>query len=358
MRQAQYVGQRSIVVADAGDPGLSPGYVKVEVAFTGICGTDLHIFHGEMDARVGGRAVLGHEMSGRIAAVGPGVSQWRVGDAVSVMPLQWCGECLACRSGNSHVCERLNFMGIDSPGSMQQHWAVPEGTLIRLPSDLPLDQAALVEPTAVAVHDVGRAQVKPGEKTLVVGGGPIGLLIAVVARELEADVLLVEPDDYRRGIADSLSLATVDPTADDGISAIEAWAGSGGAACAFEVSGVEEGLALAIRCLAVRGRLCLVAVHTQPRNVDIHRFFWRELSMVGARLYVRSDFERAVELVASGVVPTDALISKVVTLGTVTSGFQALESKKHVMKVLVDCQAYPNDDDVPADEGLAGTVSC
>lgn len=339
MRQALYTGSGTIEVrdGDAGQPGA--GQVRVDVAYTGICGTDLHIFHGDMDARIGGESVIGHEMSGRIAALGPGVTGWSVGDPVTVMPLDWCGECPACLAGDWHVCQRLTFIGIDSPGAMQQSWVVPERTLVRLPDDISLEHAALVEPTAVAVHDVRRAGVAAGERVLVVGGGPVGLLIAVVARHAGADVVLVETDEYRRQLAQRLSFRTLDPATDDVPAEVDTWTGGAGARVAFEVSGAEAGLVTAVESLAVRGRLCLVAIHVRPRPVDLHRFFWRELSLIGARLYQRDDFEQAVALVADGTIPAADLISRVDPLTGAAGAFTALAAKGSVMKVLIDCQA-------------------
>ncbi len=168
------------------------GEVQIAVAFTGICGTDLTISHGGMDGRVKSPWPIGHEMSGTIAELGEGVDGWAVGDKVTVMPLDWCGECPACMAGNNHICHNLTFVGIDSPGSLQDRWNVKARWLVRLPVDLDLRTAALVEPVAVAVHDVNRADVQAGDKVAVIGGGPIGLLIAVIARSRGAEVLLSE----------------------------------------------------------------------------------------------------------------------------------------------------------------------
>ena len=137
-------------------------------------------------------------MSGVVSAVGEGVTDLEVGDPVTVMPLQWCGRCPACRAGNRHVCQKLVFVGIDSAGAMQQLWTVDQSIVVRLPAEVPLDLGALTEPLAVAVHDVSRGRVVAGENVLVVGGGPIGLLIALVARARGADVLISEPNRFRR----------------------------------------------------------------------------------------------------------------------------------------------------------------
>ncbi|WP_405859956.1 alcohol dehydrogenase catalytic domain-containing protein [Streptomyces sp. NBC_00090] len=332
-----YTGPRALGTAPAQTSAPGPGEVELAPAYVGICGTDLHIFHGDMDARVSRPAVLGHEMSGRVLRVGPGVNGPTPGDAVTVMPLRWDGTCPACRAGHRHVCGHLDFMGIDSPGAMQQRWTVPADTLVPLPASLPLDRAALVEPTAVAVHDVGRADVRAGEKVVVVGGGPVGVLIALVAQAAGADIRLVELSAHRRRCAQELGLVTLDPAAVDVSEAVRQWTGDAGADVAFEVSGAAGGVTTAVDVLGVRGRLCLVAIHPRPREIDLHRFFWRELTLVGARLYDRADFERAVTLVADGTVPVERLISKVVPLIEAADAFAALEGGGDVMKILVDC---------------------
>src|SRR3954453_22274953 len=149
MHAARYLGDSRIEVAEVAASPPAAGEVQIAVAYTGICGTDLHVLHGAMDARVTLPAVLGHEMSGRVAALGAEVIGWAVGDAVTVMPLRWCGTCPACLAGNSHICQRLDFVGIDSPGSLQQRWNVPAGLLVRLPPGGPLTHPRPVEPTPV-----------------------------------------------------------------------------------------------------------------------------------------------------------------------------------------------------------------
>ncbi|MEU0390240.1 zinc-dependent alcohol dehydrogenase [Streptomyces chartreusis] len=333
----RYTSARTLDTAPAAPSSPGPGEVELAPAYVGICGTDLHIFHGDMDARVQAPAVLGHEMSGRVVRVGPGVEGWQPGDAVTVMPLRWDDTCPACRAGHQHICQHLDFIGIDSPGAMQQRWTVPASTLIRLPASLPLDRAALVEPTAVAVHDVGRAEVAEDEKVVVVGGGPVGILIALVARAAGADVRVVEPSAHRRLLALELGLTAWHPADDDVPTLVQQWTGDAGADVAFEVSGAAAGVDTAVDVLGVRGRLCLVAIHPRPREVNLHRFFWRELTLVGARLYDRGDFERAVALVADGTIPAERLISKVVALTQAPAAFEALEGGGDVMKILVDC---------------------
>ena len=338
MRAALYTRDRSLVVEDREPVPPGPGEVQVEVAYAGICGTDLHIRHGAMDDRVPNPAVLGHEASGRISATGPDVTGWEVGDPVTVMPLRWCGTCAACRAGHSYVCRRLRVIGVDLPGAMQGRWTVPADTVVRLPAGLRLDHAALVEPTAVAVHDVRRAGLVAGEQAVVVGGGPIGLLIGTVATAQGADVILVEPDAHRRAVAAKIGLTTLDPAETDVAAYVDSWTDGDGAPVAFEVSGVPAGVRTATDVLGVRGRVVMVAIHPDPVPVDLNRVFLRELSIVGARVYARADFEYAVELAGRGDIPAAALISSVVPLSDVARAFDALESGAGVVKVLIDCQ--------------------
>lgn len=335
---ARYVGDHRFEVASM--PHRPPGNGEVEIApaFTGICGTDLHIAAGHMDARVTTPAVIGHETAGRVTAVGDGVSGWSVGDAVTVMPLRADGTCPACRAGHQHVCEHLDFLGIDSAGALAQRWIVPADTLIALPDDLDLRTAALLEPTAVAVHDVHRSRLAEGECAVVVGGGPVGLLIGLVAARRGAEVVLVELDATRRALAAELGLSVLDPRGNDIAAVVRDLTGGAGVQVAFEVSGSQGGLDTAVSVLAVRGRLCQVGIHAERRSVDLHRFFWRELELLGARLYQQQDFAEAVQLVASGAIPVQRLISDVVPLDRVADAFDLL-SAGGAMKVLVDCQA-------------------
>ncbi|TFD55626.1 Zn-dependent alcohol dehydrogenase [Cryobacterium sp. Hh7] len=337
MQSASYIGQGAIDIATIDPVAPAAGQVQIAVAYTGLCGTDLHILHGNMDSRVELPAIIGHEMSGRIAAIGAGVTEWAIGDPVTVMPLDWCNDCPACRAGNQHVCQNLNFIGIDSPGSLQERWNVPENVVVRLPEGLRLDYAALVEPVAVAVHDVRRASIVAGEKAVVIGGGPIGVLIATTARHFGAEVVVIELDDKRRAAVESLGFEVLDPKTVDQVEWVTNWTGGAGADVVFEVSGAASAVLGATGLCKVRGRLVVVAIHPQPRPIDLQRLFWRELTIIGARVYERIDFEKAIEMVAAGVVPASLLITRIEPLENTAAAFEALASGQ-AMKILIDCQ--------------------
>ena len=337
MRAATYTGNRQIEVVSAETQTPAAGEVTIRVAYNGICGTDLHIVQGHMDARVTTPAVIGHEMSGVISAVSPDVDSLTVGQPVTVMPLRCCGECASCLAGHQHICQRLDFVGIDSPGALQEQWTVPASLVVPLPAGLSLEHAALVEPLAVAVHDVRRSRLAAGETAVVIGGGPIGQLIAVVDRATGAEVILAEPDAARRAFAAMQGATVVDPIEGDLAAVVEECTGGAGADVVFEVAGTRGTALDATRHARTRGRVVFVAIHPEPVPVDLHRIFWRELEVLGARVYEREDFERAVELLASGAVPADALITRVVPLDDTAEAFDALLSAS-AMKILVDVQ--------------------
>lgn len=338
MLTANYVGDRHIEIREQEPEPPGPGQVQIEVAYAGICGTDLHIFHGSMDARVNIPAIVGHEMSGVVAAVGDGVSHWKVGDHVTVMPLDWDGTCPACRAGHQHICQNLNFIGIDSPGALQRFWNVDADVLVALPQGLRLDHAALVEPVAVAVHDVRRGDVASGDHVVVIGGGPIGVLIATVAQHSGAEVVVIEVDAGRREAIAKLGFQVLDPTATDQVRWVNEWTGNAGADVAFEVSGAAVAVLGSTDLVKVRGTVVVVAIHPQPRPINLQRIFWRELRLLGARVYERTDFERAIELLDSGAVPADALISSIQPITETAAAFADLESGR-AMKVLIDLSA-------------------
>jgi 2-desacetyl-2-hydroxyethyl bacteriochlorophyllide A dehydrogenase len=335
---ANYIGNNTIEIREATAVEPLPGEVQIKVAYAGICGTDLHILHGSMDARVATPAIIGHEMSGTISAVGADVDGWNVGDPVTVMPLDWDGTCPACLAGNQHICQNLNFIGIDSPGALQGFWNVPASVLVRLPETLRLDHAALVEPVAVSVHDVRRSGLVPGEKAVVIGGGPIGVLIATTARAFGGEVVVAELDPQRRQAIADLGFQVLDPRSVDQVEWVNEWTGGAGADVVFEVSGSAGAVLGATDLAKVRGRLVIVAIHPDPRPINLQRVFWRELTIIGARVYERQDYETAVELLENGTIPAELMITRIDPISETAAAFEAL-SAGGAMKILIDCQA-------------------
>jgi (R,R)-butanediol dehydrogenase / meso-butanediol dehydrogenase / diacetyl reductase len=338
MTAVYYEGPGRFTVGESEPLSPGAGEVRLDVAFCGVCGTDVHIARGHMDHRVRVPQVIGHEMSGTVAELGPGVDGYAVGDPVVVRPLDTRAETPADR-GFSHICRGLRFLGIDTPGAFQSSWTVPAFTLHRLPPASDLQLAALVEPLAVACHDVRRGEVVADESVVVIGGGPIGLLVGLVARAEGADVTLSEISPFRLGLAAELGLDVIDPTRTDTQAAVLERTGGAGADVVFEVSGSGAGADAMTSLAAVRGRVVVVAIFPDPQPVRLFDLFWKELRIVGARVYEPEDYEKAIELLAAGALPLDRLISAVEPLQRLPSVFRELDADAAAMKILIDCRA-------------------
>ncbi|QDT68515.1 D-arabitol-phosphate dehydrogenase [Planctomycetes bacterium MalM25] len=337
MGAAQYQGDRTVAVVPSEPIAPDSGQVRLDVSYCGVCGTDLHIFHGSMDQRVGPPQILGHEVSGTVAEIGDGVTNVAVGDRVAVRPLLF-GQAEAFDRGAAHVGKNLKFIGIDQPGGMQSSWTVPAYTLHHLPADLSMTHGAMIEPAAVACHDVRLAEVTDGETCVVIGGGPIGLLIALVAIEKGARVILSEINESRLALAETLGIETVNPLNADPVAMVTELTGGAMADCVFEVSGSKQGVEAMTQLTGVRGRLVMVAVHPEPRPVDLFRFFWCELKLIGTRLYEPCDFDEAIALSAAGKLHLDKLITQINPIDEVQRVFETVDSNPDGVKYLIDCR--------------------
>jgi 2-desacetyl-2-hydroxyethyl bacteriochlorophyllide A dehydrogenase len=306
MSAAVYTGDGAIEVQQLAVPELDTNDALVEISHCGICGTDLHLVL-ERYARAG--SVLGHEWSGTIAAVGPAVDRWSVGDRVVGNPTPGCGECRACLRDRPSVCLRreppdlLDF----SRGAFARYKLVPADRLLRVPDSLSTRAAALVEPTAIAIHTVNLARVEPDDRVLVTGAGPVGLLTVAVLRTRGIDnVTVSEPSAPRRRRAEELGATVVTPDA-----LPRAPMGrpvETPFAVAFECSGNARAAEAALDQLDYAGTLVFVGTgHEMPR-INHNRVIVLELGIIGAYNYDAAGFAPTLDLLASGMLPLDLLI--------------------------------------------------
>jgi 2-desacetyl-2-hydroxyethyl bacteriochlorophyllide A dehydrogenase len=229
-------------------------------------------------------------------------------------------------------------MGIDSPGAFQSSWTVPAFAVHKLPATVDLRIGALAEPLAVACHDVRLGAIRPGELAVVIGGGPIGLLVALVARQAGARVLVAEVGSFRLEFARSLGFEAWNPSSVDLPAHVREISGGSGADIVFEVSGARSAVLGMTDLLALRGRIVLVAIHPQPVEVNLFQFFWKELRLAGARVYEREDYEEAIRLMAAGALPLARLVTAVRPLTELPAVMAELETDPRAVKVLLDCQ--------------------
>jgi 2-desacetyl-2-hydroxyethyl bacteriochlorophyllide A dehydrogenase len=334
MRASFYRGDRTFETGTSPVPRPGPGEALLRIRRVGICGTDLHIFQGHMDHRVPRGGVIGHEILAEVADAPAGAGIER-GDRVVVEPLASCGVCLACRITGGYLCNRLKVIGVDLPGGMQEYLTVPVARLLKVPANLDDEAAAVIEPLAVATHDVARAKVKAADTVVVIGGGPIGTLIALVCRHKGARVKISEINPHRVGILRGLGLDTIGPD-QDVVSVVREWTNGDGADISFEVSGDPAAARQVTEVVRVWGTVNVIAIHADPVPVDLYAVFARELTLLGSRLYTRAAWEEAIDLAASGAIPVSSLVSRRIALEDLQKGMEEALAGGPVMKVLVD----------------------
>jgi (R,R)-butanediol dehydrogenase / meso-butanediol dehydrogenase / diacetyl reductase len=334
MRASYYHGNRTFRSGSAAMPTPGAAEALLRVRRVGICGTDLHIYQGHLDHRIAAGGIIGHEVFAEVmtAPIGSGFVE---GDRVVVEPVLFCGTCGACRMGATYLCRSLKVLGVDAPGGMQEYWTVPADRLLKVPDTVGDEDAALIEPLAVATHDVARADVTKGNTVVVFGGGPIGSLIALVCRHRGARVKVVEINPYRVEILNRLGLETIGP-GEDAVSVVNEWTLGDGADVAFEVSGDAAAARLVTDVVRVWGTVSIIAIHASPVPMNLYAMFARELKMHASRLYTRAAWVEAIRLVSTGAVAPGPLISRVIALEDLQNGMEEALSGGPVMKVLVD----------------------
>ena len=337
VKAAYYIGKKTFLLEETQPVEPAADEVRIKVAYCGICGTDLHAYHGAMDKRISNHRVIGHEMSGTIDKTGSSVQGWEAGEPVVVRPLKSCGECPSCKRGFAHICQNLKFLGLDTDGAFQEYWTVPANTLHKVPDGVSLKHAALIEPLAVACHDVKRSRLARGEDVLVIGGGPIGILIALVARHAGGNVVVSEINESRLEMAQQLGFITVNPMQENVSERIYSMTNGKGADVIFEVSGSQSGIDTMTEAAATRARIILVAIFTKKPEVDMFKFFWREIELLGVRVYQPDDYEKALSLIASGTIDCELLITDIQPLERINEALIRLSGNPDAMKSLIKC---------------------
>jgi (R,R)-butanediol dehydrogenase/meso-butanediol dehydrogenase/diacetyl reductase len=311
MPAAVFMGLREVAVEDRPTPRPGPGEMLLEVSHCGICGSDLH-FLIEWGTQAG--AIEGHEYSGTVVALGPGVDGWAVGDRAVGGPAPKCGTCEYCAAQRTSLCIERGRVGTDDggwQGAFARYKVVEAAQALRVPDGLSLKHAALTEPLAVALHGITRGGgARPGTRWLVTGGGPIGFLsVAALRASGVDDVVVSEPKERRRALCEKLGARTVAPEelqtpamphdiVDEPFDVV------------LECSGNKQAQESALAQLKRAGTLVLVGAGISRPRFDPNRILLNELVITGAFVYDHDGFPRALELLASGTMPNELLVEQ------------------------------------------------
>ncbi|HEX5118505.1 MAG TPA: zinc-binding dehydrogenase [Pseudonocardiaceae bacterium] len=332
-------------VPDAPEPG--PGDAAVAPLWSGICGTDVKEFtgHGGSVARqphpltgAGLPLVLGHEFSAQVTALGPGVDGVDVGDEVAIMPLQHCGQCLACLRGEYTHCVVKAWTGLSSPwGGFGERVLVHSYQLTPLRGISP-QAGAVIEPAAVAVHAVRRAHVGPGDTVFVAGAGAIGVLTVLAARALgAAQVHVFEINPERAALVESLGAQVVPDSAQDDIPGYLRSRTDGlGVDVAMDCAGKPAAHEACVASVRPGGTVGIPAVHPGPTVVDVRRMTRDDLTLVGSVGYSRESWDRTVNLTRAGVLPVERVVTSLIHVDEIIEkGFEVLARPSAEVKILV-----------------------
>jgi L-iditol 2-dehydrogenase len=318
-------------------PAAATAEVLIAVKRIGVCGSDIHVYHGK-HPYTGYPVVQGHEVSGVIAEVGPEVDEFRVGDQVVFMPQVTCGECYPCRHGDYHICENLKVMGFQTAGAAQEFFPLPAKNVLKVPDSMNLDAAAMIEPISVAVHALARGGEVQGKKVLVLGAGPIGNLVAQVAKALgAAAVMITDISPYKLNKARACGIDyAVNPNDEELEQAILEHFGPGRADLILECVGAQATISQAVTSARKGTSIVIVGVFGLKPLVDIGLVQDRELSLIGTLMYQRPDYELAIRLVDEGRLKLEPMITDYFPFERYLEAYHQIEEAQgNIMKVMI-----------------------
>ncbi len=335
MKALVYTGPRQVDIRDVASPTQAEGQALLSLRYCGVCGTDIGIWSGT-HPRATAPLVLGHEFIGEVAGAS---TRFAAGTRVVAYPLFSCGNCHPCRTGSAHICTQLRLIGIDGDGGMAEQLAVDEDLLFAVPDNLDDQTATLIEPLAVALRAVEQSGLRVGDNTLVLGAGPIGLLTAIVARQGgAAQVLVSDINPARLKLAEQLGFLPVDAREQSVSEQVYNSTGGDGADASFECAGVAPAVVDAIKATRPGGTICLASLHKGMSQLPLLDVAFKELRIVGSRVYTREQFRRSIPLACELAAQLAPLITRTVPLSTAHKVFDEVTgSDTDDIKTLIDC---------------------
>jgi len=333
MKASLWIGPERVEYKPVDKPVPGPGQALIQVAYGGICGTDLMIYLGK-HARAVAPLIMCHEFVGTIVQADG--DAFPSGAAVAVNPLLSCGHCYACRHGMAYVCDTLRLVGIDCDGGFAEYAVVPLHTVRPLPAGLPLVEAALTEPLAVAVHAVRVSDLKVGDVAAVLGAGPIGILVAQVARLAGArQVLISERSPKRLEVARALGFEAIDASQRSAVEVITEATEGADVPVVYETAGVQATIAEALQVARIGGQILQVGMPKTPPTLDITKLIFREVHITPIRVYREEDFNQAIAIAATGRLDLRTPVTHILPLERLGEGLELAHEAVSSCKILI-----------------------
>jgi len=337
MRQAVMTSPGKIEHRDVPEPQVGLGEVLLRIKRIGICGSDVHVYHGKHPF-TSYPVVQGHEFSAVVEAVGEGVENIKVGSKATATPQVVCGECAPCKRGDYHICDDLKVQGFQAPGVAQDLFVTDADKVVLLPDSFTHEQGALVEPVSVAVHTTARAGEMGGKNVVVLGAGPIGNLVGQMCRARGANVLITDVSSFRVEKAGECGLEQTSNPVDESLAdASMRVFGNAGFEIVLDCAGVQATIDAAVENVNKGGTIVAVAVYDDKPRVDMAVVGDRELSIIGTLMYQYRDYKEAVQRIASGDIVAAPLDSKHFPFEEYLSAYQFVDEQgSKSMKVFID----------------------
>lgn len=342
MKAAVFHNVKDIHVEEVEKPSVQPNQVLVEVAWAGICGSDIGIYNYGLGAephpitKHAGNTIMGHEFSGTIVEVGTDVANFQTGDRVCVEPLIYCGTCPACAQGFYNQCHSVGFVGINRHGGFAQYVTIDTHMLHKLPDNVSFEEGALVEPTAVSFYGVKESKLKVGDSVIIFGAGPIGLLTLLCVKAAgAAKIVVVDISEERCKKAQELGASLVlKGDAEDLVPQILGFT-NGGADVVFDCAGVQSTVNNALYTTKMGAQIMLLATFKKPIEIDSSIVMFKALHLTSTLAY-RNVFPTVIEMIAEGRLDVSPVITSKIDLeDIVEKGFETLINDIKQAKILV-----------------------
>lgn len=323
-------------------PKVGPEEVLIEVKAAGVCGTDVHIYDWpenivrEYKPRL--PLVMGHEFAGIVAEVGSQVKNINVGDRVTVMPVLYCGECYFCRDGKQNICDHRPLLGLGTNGAFAQFISVRSMNVFKLDDSVSFELGALSELTCVGLHAIERARLTSGETVMVVGPGPLGFMMAVLAKHSGAACVFVtglEVDRERLEIAKQIGVTTIHVEKEDPKKPILDYTGGLGADVVFETAGSSSGVTQSLNLVRKGGRVCILGQGHESTEIPTAMLSFREIELVGTRAYTPKNWQRVFHTLLNGKDDLERMITRRFPLHLAEDGIKKMKNKEGLKIILL-----------------------